>query len=61
MKWLENEKQVLETNTIGVCPICGSSDTFFEKKIIKKETGMGYLKVGCNRCKSTETIDRVKF
>ena len=61
MSWLKNEVQVLEENTIGECPFCGSHDTSFEKTIIKKDSRMGYLKVWCNKCKSTETIDRIQL
>ena len=61
MSWLKNQMQVLEKNTIGECPFCGSDDTFFEKKIIKKDSSLGYLKVWCNQCKSSETIDRIQL
>lgn len=51
----------MEENTIGECPFCGSNDTSFEKVVIKEDSAMGYLKVWCNECKSSDTIDRVQF
>ena len=61
LSWLKNEIQIIKNGTVGECPFCGSKNTSFEKVIVKKDTGMGYMKVWCNTCNSSETIDRVQL
>ncbi len=59
MKWLKNLENIVNDNTPGKCPCCGSDNTDYNA--VKVEKDFGYGVVWCNNCKSAYNISRLKI